>query len=90
MFEQDLMCAFFCGFLIFIVGMCIGYCMLKSDAESAISKVSQWIDDTTSNKWVQYEMYYELEKKYDNLLSEYEQYRGTMKAINDCCKKDES
>ena len=82
-----MMFMFFAGFLIFVIGICIGQFMLKADTESAVRKVEQWIDDTTSNKWVQYEMYQELEEKYENVLREYEQYRGTMRAIDDCCKK---
>lgn len=90
MIEQDMMFMFFAGFLIFVIGICIGQFMLKADTESAVRKVEQWIDDTTSNKWVQYEIYQDLEEKYEALLREYEQYRGTMKAINDCCKGDKS
>lgn len=88
MFEQDIMFMFFISFLIFVIGLCTGQFMLKADTESAVRKVEQWIDDTNSNKWVQYEMYQELEEKYEALLCEYEQYRGTMKAINDCNKKE--
>ena len=35
-------------------------------------------------------MYENLENKYEGLLREYEQYRGTMKAIDDCCKRGDN
>ena len=73
--------------LAFVIGFCVGHTVLHKDTWLTLDKISQWIDDTNSNKWVQYSMYEDLEVKYDALLREYEQYRGTMKAIDDCCKK---
>lgn len=84
---DEIVLMIFIDFLVFLVGLCIGYCMLRSDNASAVDKISRWIDETQSNQWIQYYMYQELEEKYESLLKEYEQYRGTMTAINDCCKK---
>ena len=70
--------------LTFVIGFCVGHTVLHKDTWLTLDKISQWIDDTNSNKWVQYRVYQDLETKYENLLKEHEQYRGTMKAINDC------
>ena len=76
-----------CCFLTFVIGFCLGHTVLHKDAWLLIDRISQWIDDTNSNKWVQYSMYENLENKYEGLLKEYEQYRGTMKAIDDYREK---
>lgn len=76
-----------CSGLTFILGFCAGHTVLHKDAWLTIDKISRWIDDTNSNQWIQYNMYENLENKYEGLLKEYEQYKGTMKAIEDCRKK---
>lgn len=76
-----------CCVLTFVIGFCLGHTVLHKDAWLLIDRISQWIDDTNSNKWVQYSMYENLENKYEGLLREYEQYRGTMKAIDDYREK---
>lgn len=72
---------------IFAVAFFVGYSYATKSSLLAIENVERWIEHTESNCWVQYEMYRDLEDKYEQLLSEYHQYRGTMKAINDYCKK---
>ena len=83
----DIMMVLFCSITTFVIGFCLGHTVLHKDAWLLIDRISQWIDDTNSNKWIQYSMYENLETKYDALLREYEQYRGTMKAIDDYRKK---
>lgn len=85
--ENEIAMSIFCSILTFVIGFCVGHAVLHKDTWLTLDKISQWIDDTNSNKWIQYHMYQDLETKYENLLKEHEQYRGTMKAINDCCKK---
>lgn len=69
------------GALVFFM---IGYVYATRRSLLAIETVEQWIQDTKSNKWVQYSMYKDLEEKYDKLVKEHEQYRGMIKAIKDC------
>lgn len=84
----DEITVFFLGcFLTFVIGFCVGHTVLHKNTWLTLEKISKWIDDTNSNKWIQYSMYEDLEIKYENLLKEHEQYRGTMKAIDDCCRK---
>lgn len=73
----------FCSITTFVIGFCLGHTVLHKDAWLLINRISQWIDNTNSNTWIQYSMYENLENKYESLLKEYEQYRGTMKAIDD-------
>lgn len=87
MMENEIMMILFCSITTFVIGFCLGHTVLHKDAWLLIDRISQWIDDTNSNKWIQYSMYEDLEEKYELLLREHEQYRGTMKAINDCRKK---
>lgn len=87
MFVGDGMVFFFSCLLTCMISLIIGYSWATHDSLNAIENVNRWIEDTQSNRWIQYHMYQELENKYDALLKEYEQYRGTMKAIDDCCKK---
>ena len=61
----------------------IGYCCAERESIGAIRRVDNWISTVEDNQWVQYTMYEELEKKYENCLKEYEQYRGMIKAIKD-------
>lgn len=61
----------------------IGYCLAERDSMGAIRRVDHWISTVEDNRWVQYTMYEELEKKYEDCLKEYEQYRGMIKAIKD-------
>lgn len=90
MFVDDGMMFFFSCLLTCMISLIIGYSWATHDSLTAIENVNRWIEDTQSNRWIQYYMYQELEEKYELLLKEYEQYRGTMKAINDCCKKGEN
>ena len=87
MMIDDITMLFLGCILTFVIGFCVGHTVLHKDTWLTLDKISHWIDNTNSNKWVQYYMYQDLETKYDNLSKEYEQYRGAMKAINDCCKK---
>lgn len=61
----------------------IGYCFAERESIGAIRRVDHWISTVEDNRWVQYTMYEELEKKYEDCLKEYEQYRGMIKAIKD-------
>lgn len=61
----------------------IGYCLAERDSISAIMRVDNWISTVEDNQWIHYEMYKELEEKYEDCLKEYEQYRGMIKAIKD-------
>ena len=88
MTENEIAILIFCSLLTFVIGFCVGHTVLHKDTWLTLDKISQWIDDTNSNKWVQYYMYQDLETKYNDLLKEHEQYRGTMKAINDCCRNN--
>ena len=81
------MIVLFCSITTFVIGFCLGHTVLHKDAWLLIDRIAQWIDDTNSNKWIQYSLYENLENKYESLLKEYEQYRGTMKAIDDYHKQ---
>lgn len=87
MMENEIMVLIFCSLLTFAIGFVLGQTMSHKNAWIILEQISQWIEDTHSNQWVQHSIYQDLEVKYDALVREYEQYRGTMKAINDCRKK---
>ena len=73
-----------------IISFSIGYAWATRCSLLAIENVNNWISNHEANCWVQYSMYEELEKKYIKLLSEYEQYRGMIKAIDDCGDKHDT
>ena len=70
------------GFLLFL-GIIIGYAIATRDGLKSIENVNRWIETTESNHWVQIELYKDLETKYEELIKEYEQYKGTIQALND-------
>ena len=70
------------GFLLFL-GIIIGYAIATRDGLKSIENVNRWIETTESNRWVQIELYKDLETKYEELIKEYEQYKGTIQALND-------
>lgn len=70
------------GFLLF-VGIIIGYVIATRDGLKSIENVNRWIETTESNHWVQIELYKDLEIKYEELIKEYEQYKGTIKALKE-------
>ena len=70
------------GLLLFL-GIIIGYAIATRDGLKSIENVNRWIETTESNHWVQIELYKDLETKYEELIKEYEQYKGTIQALND-------
>lgn len=65
------------------LGIIIGYTIATRDGLKSIENVNRWIETTESNHWVQIELYKDLETKYEELIKEYEQYKGTIQALND-------
>ena len=70
------------GFLLF-VGIIMGYAFATRSSLMAIENVNNWINSTEANHWIEIGLYNDLEYKYENLMKEYEQYKGTMKAMQD-------
>lgn len=70
------------GFLLFL-GIIIGYAIATRDGLKSIENVNRWIETTESNHWVHIELYKDLETKYEELIKEYEQYKGTIKALKE-------
>ena len=70
--------------------MSVGYAFATRHSLLAIENVERWINDTKSNQWVAYSIHKELEEKYIALLKEYEQYRGTVKCLEDLKKNGDA
>lgn len=69
----------FCG----AGGFSLGFEMVGFETSLAIENVNNWINSTEANNWIEIGLYNDLEYKYENLMKEYEQYKGTMKAMKD-------
>lgn len=69
--------------LLLIVGLVMGYAFATRSSLMAIENVNNWINSTEANHWIQIGLYNDLEFKYENLMKEYEQYKGAMKAMKD-------
>lgn len=82
MMSEIVMMVLSIGFLLFL-GIIIGYAIATRDGLKSIENVNRWIETTESNHWVQIELYKDLETKYEELIKEYEQYKGTIQALND-------
>ena len=82
MMSEIVMVVLSIGLLLFL-GIIIGYAIATRDGLKSIENVNRWIETTESNHWVQIELYKDLETKYEELIKEYEQYKGTIQALND-------
>ena len=82
MMSEIVMMVLSIGLLLFL-GIIIGYAIATRDGLKSIENVNRWIETTESNHWVQIELYNDLETKYEELIKEYEQYKGTIQALND-------
>ena len=82
MMSEIVMMVLSIGLLLFL-GIIIGYAIATRDGLKSIENVNRWIETTESNHWVQIELYKDLETKYEELIKEYEQYKGTIQALND-------
>ena len=82
MMSEIVMMVLSIGFLLFL-GIIIGYAIATRDGLKSIENVNRWIETTESNRWVQIELYKDLETKYEELIKEYEQYKGTIQALKD-------
>lgn len=67
-----------------IAGIAVGYAIATKESLTAVQSIERCINNTNSNDWVHYEMYKELEEKYNNLVKDHERYRGMIQAIKDC------
>ena len=67
-----------------ILILVLGFTIAEKESLRAIKRIDHWIDTTQSNDWVSSDMYFNLEKEYIDTIAQYEQYRGIIKAINDC------
>lgn len=61
----------------------IGYTIATKESIHSVDEVQQWLKNTNSNEWVSAVMYEEMAEKYEDLLREYEQYKGCMNALKD-------
>lgn len=88
---NDIVIMIFSMTLLLLVGLAVGYAFATRSSLMAIENVNNWINSTEANHWVQIGLYNDLEDKYENLMKEYEQYKGTMKAMKDLgiYKKDD-
>lgn len=80
---NDIVIMIFSMTLLLIVGLAVGYAFATRSSLMAIENVNNWIKSTEANHWIQIGLYKDLEYKYENLMKEYEQYKGTMKAMKD-------
>ena len=64
----------------------MGYAWATRDSLLCIENVERWINDTNSNNWVDASLYYKIQEDYNELLAEYNQYQGAVKALKDCNK----
>ena len=57
------------GFIVsFLLGFSIALILLKREETDAIRNINNWLSTSKSNEWVSYEVYEELEEKYEMLL----------------------
>ena len=80
---NDIVIMIFSMILLLIVGLAVGYAFATRNSLMAIENVNNWIKSTEANHWIEIGLYNDLECKYENLMKEYEQYKGTMKAMKD-------
>ena len=52
----------------FLLGFSIALILLKREETNAIRNINNWLSTSKSNEWVSYEVYKELEEKYEMLL----------------------
>ena len=80
---NDIVIMIFSMTLLLIVGFAVGYAFATRDSLMVIENVNNWIQSTEANHWIEIGLYNDLEYKYENLMKEYEQYKGAMKAMQD-------
>ena len=80
---NDIVIMIFSMTLLLIVGFAVGYAFATRDSLMVIENVNNWIQSTEANHWIEIGLYNDLEYKYENLMKEYEQYKGVMKAMQD-------
>lgn len=80
---SDIVIIIFSMALLLVVGFAVGYAFATRSSLMAIENVNNWIESTESNHWVQIGLYNDLKYEYESLMKEYEQYKGTMKAMKD-------
>jgi hypothetical protein len=80
---NDIVIMIFSMTLLLIVGFAVGYAFATRSSLMAIENVNNWIESTEANHWVEIGLYKDLEIKYEELIKEYEQYKGTIKALKE-------
>lgn len=71
------------GFIVsFLLGFSIALILLKREETDAIRNINNWLSTSKSNEWVSYEIYEELEEKYEMLL-ERKKYEKLLERIGD-------
>lgn len=66
-----------------VLFMCLGYAIATKNSICAIENVERWMKNIQSDAWISSDIYDEQVQKYEDLLKEYEQYKGCMKALRD-------
>lgn len=66
----------------FLLGFSIALILLKREETDAIRNINNWLSTSKSNEWVSYEIYEELEEKYEMLL-ERKKYERLLERIGD-------
>lgn len=66
----------------FLLGFSIALILLKREETDAIRNINNWLYTSKSNEWVSYEVYEELEEKYEMLL-ERKKYERLLERIGD-------
>lgn len=66
----------------FLLGFSIALILLKTEETDAIRNINNWLSTSKSNEWVSYEVYEELEEKYEMLL-ERKKYERLLERISD-------
>lgn len=80
---NDIVIMIFSMTLLLFVGFAVGYAFATRSSLMAIENVNNWIKSTEANHWIEIGLYNDLKYEYENLMKEYEQYKGTMKAMKD-------